>query len=205
MPRISISKNVREQIISTAEKLFAQYGYKKITMQDIADSMHKTKGSLYYYFKNKESIFLSIVENDLQILKKSLYEYIQNEETAEKKLRAYIINRQKGYKRLSSIYESLHKDIYMDAQLYKYIRNLYEKEEIATIKMILRKGMKSREFDLAVDVDIASKAIFATINGFSILSDNTKNTTNNVISGDETEAQTVGALLNILFYGIKKR
>lgn len=50
--------NPREQIIKAARKLFKQYGFKKASMSDIALMVHKSKSSIYYYFKSKEEIFL---------------------------------------------------------------------------------------------------------------------------------------------------
>ncbi len=198
---MSKSLNTKKQIIEASKKLFIQYGYKKVSMQDIANYLHKTKGSLYYYFKNKEEIFFALIEEDTQNLKRILYEAIKKENTAEDKLRSYIITRQKGYQRLSRIYETLHNDIYMDNNLAENIRSIYEKEEVSTIKMILRKGIKQNLFNTDINIDIASKAIFSAIKGFGIIWDINRAEKEE----DRKDREIIDALLNILFYGIKKR
>ena len=48
--------SVKYTILQEAQKLFALYGYRKTTLEDIAIKLHKGKSSLYYYFKNKERL-----------------------------------------------------------------------------------------------------------------------------------------------------
>ena len=51
-------KNIaRENILRTAREIFSKYGYKKTTLDDIANAVRKGKSSLYYYFSSKEDCF----------------------------------------------------------------------------------------------------------------------------------------------------
>lgn len=52
-----MSTNRREQIFATALQLFARYGYKKTTVEDIAGALRLTKGALYLYVKNKQDLY----------------------------------------------------------------------------------------------------------------------------------------------------
>lgn len=52
-----LSSNRREQIFETAFQLFARYGYKKTTVEDIAGALGLTKGALYLYVKNKQDLY----------------------------------------------------------------------------------------------------------------------------------------------------
>ena len=38
-------------------ELFANYGYKKTTVEDVADKLSMTKGNLYFYVKNKKQLY----------------------------------------------------------------------------------------------------------------------------------------------------
>lgn len=51
------SKN-RLKIGRAAMQCFAKYGLEKTTLDDIANAVGLNKSSLYYYYKNKEDIFL---------------------------------------------------------------------------------------------------------------------------------------------------
>lgn len=51
----------RTEIIDAAERLFYKRGFDRVTMDEIAGAVELSKGSLYVYFKNKDSLFFAIV------------------------------------------------------------------------------------------------------------------------------------------------
>ena len=53
----------RENIILSAKKIFLTVGYEKTTVRSIAKAIGKEAGLIYYYFKNKEQLFSSVVES----------------------------------------------------------------------------------------------------------------------------------------------
>jgi TetR/AcrR family transcriptional regulator, transcriptional repressor for nem operon len=55
-------KDTREQILSVAYDLFLQKGYKSVSIKKITDSVGMTKGSFYYFFENKEQLFMEIFD-----------------------------------------------------------------------------------------------------------------------------------------------
>ncbi|MCD0486711.1 TetR/AcrR family transcriptional regulator [Pedobacter sp. MC2016-14] len=52
----------RESIIDGAIKRFMHFGINKTTMNEIADDLSVSKPSLYYYFPDKSSLILGVVE-----------------------------------------------------------------------------------------------------------------------------------------------
>jgi AcrR family transcriptional regulator len=53
---------LRDTVLEVAAKLFAQRGFGGTNLQDIADSLGISRPALYYYFKSKEDILASLVE-----------------------------------------------------------------------------------------------------------------------------------------------
>jgi AcrR family transcriptional regulator len=53
---------LRRTVLEAAAKLFAQRGFGGTNLQDIADSLGISRPALYYYFKSKEEILASLVE-----------------------------------------------------------------------------------------------------------------------------------------------
>ncbi len=47
-------------LLSVARELFLQDGYNGVSIQQIAEAAHMTKGSPYYHFKNKEDLFTQV-------------------------------------------------------------------------------------------------------------------------------------------------
>jgi AcrR family transcriptional regulator len=52
------------EILRAAEAVFAEQGYHQARMDDIAEKAELAKGTLYYYFKSKDEIFLHILERE---------------------------------------------------------------------------------------------------------------------------------------------
>lgn len=53
---------VPQAILEAASNLFIQRGYEGTTMQDIAKELDISRSALYYYYKNKEEILVSLTE-----------------------------------------------------------------------------------------------------------------------------------------------
>lgn len=62
----------KEVVIETARELFTKYGYRKVSMDEIAKSAGVTKKTVYSYFKDKDSIFLYFVDEELASIKVKL-------------------------------------------------------------------------------------------------------------------------------------
>ncbi len=55
--------HTRQRIQSVALELFAEQGYDKTSLREIAERLEVTKAALYYHFKSKEDIVASLVED----------------------------------------------------------------------------------------------------------------------------------------------
>ena len=57
------SRDTRSRLRELALQLFAEQGYEKTSLREIAERLGVTKAALYYYFKSKEDIVASLVED----------------------------------------------------------------------------------------------------------------------------------------------
>jgi AcrR family transcriptional regulator len=55
--------DTRQRIQSVALELFAEQGYEKTSLREIAERLEVTKAALYYHFKSKEDIVRSFTED----------------------------------------------------------------------------------------------------------------------------------------------
>jgi AcrR family transcriptional regulator len=53
----------RERIQAVAVELFAEHGYDKTSLREIAERLDVTKAALYYHFNTKEAIVVSLFED----------------------------------------------------------------------------------------------------------------------------------------------
>ncbi|KPI13576.1 transcriptional regulator, TetR family [Actinobacteria bacterium OK074] len=55
--------DTRQRIQDVALELFAEQGYEKTSLREIAERLDVTKAALYYHFKTKEDILISIFDD----------------------------------------------------------------------------------------------------------------------------------------------
>lgn len=82
-------KQKREEIITTAERLFFSNGYDDVSMNDIAKDVGISKATLYLYFDNKDSLFFAVVLRGAEIMKSLIEKEMENVEKGIDKLFAY--------------------------------------------------------------------------------------------------------------------
>lgn len=69
MARKAVAQELsRERILEEARQLFAEHGYRALTMRSIAKAMGYSHGALYYHFKEKAELFYALVNQDFQML-----------------------------------------------------------------------------------------------------------------------------------------
>ncbi len=61
-PRPDVSEERRNQILDTAEDVFAKRGFDEAKMDDIAQRSGLSKGAVYWYFKKKDDIIGALLE-----------------------------------------------------------------------------------------------------------------------------------------------
>ena len=60
-PRPDVSAERKDQILDTAEGVFAQRGFDEARMDDIAERSGLSKGAIYWYFKKKDDIIAALL------------------------------------------------------------------------------------------------------------------------------------------------
>lgn len=81
----------KEKIIQEAIRLFAQFGYKKTTLDDIAQAMGMTRGNLYHYVENKEDLYFQAVEVILKEWKETIYEATKAQPNSMERVRTLLM------------------------------------------------------------------------------------------------------------------
>ncbi|MCX7624119.1 MAG: TetR/AcrR family transcriptional regulator [Thermomicrobium sp.] len=82
----------RERVQAAAERLFAERGYKAVTLRDIAQELGIRQASLYYHFPGgKEELYVTVTERGLQAHREGLEQAIAGAgESLEAGLRAIL-------------------------------------------------------------------------------------------------------------------
>ena len=52
-----------QELLEAAVRVFAQHGYRAARLEQVAEAAGVTKGTIYYYFRNKEDLFRQAIEH----------------------------------------------------------------------------------------------------------------------------------------------
>jgi AcrR family transcriptional regulator len=143
-------------IISAAQKLFGIYGAEKTSMREIADELHLSKASLYYYFPDKENLYRAVLEKEQVEFLETLEKDIRDNPDPSECLRRYALNRLFYFKylvnlgRISPATISDFKPLIADS-----FRGFREKEKKMVME-VLEKGQKNGQFKMQDTYDTAS-------------------------------------------------
>ncbi len=75
-------KSTRERILEAALDIFSSKGYHDARLDDIVESAHISKGSIYFYFPNKERLFLALVDQFADLIERRATEAIERQPRA---------------------------------------------------------------------------------------------------------------------------
>lgn len=69
----------RAAILDAAQQLILQHGYAGLSMRELSRQSGLAKGTIYYYFQDKQEIFLSALERDIQTVQTHLIQAAEQE------------------------------------------------------------------------------------------------------------------------------
>ncbi|RPG64941.1 MAG: TetR/AcrR family transcriptional regulator [Flavobacteriaceae bacterium TMED121] len=157
---------MEKEIVKNAAYLFLQYGYKSVTMDDLAEHMGISKKTIYTYFNDKISLIRSSVWYIFEEVKTKI---IGVQESMDNPIEALYEIKKIAVEVLGN------KDKSPQYQLQKYYPSIYSeirKKELSALgnsfEMSLKKGMKSGLFRPSLDTHFITLIYF---NGFRGLRD----------------------------------
>ena len=183
----------RIKIIIAAGQIFSRFGFKKTTMEEVAKALKMGKSSLYYYFTSKEEIFEAVVLYEANVLRNELTTAIKSVESPVSKMEKYVFVRMKSFEKLSNYYNAIFDKNLAHYEFIERIREKYDREEIAILRLILYHGVRKKVFNVKNSAYTAL-AIQTTLKGLEV-----------PLFWEKREVnidQRLKAILDVLFYGI---
>ena len=72
----------KKAILKAARKLFAEYGFRPVTVASIAKKAELSKGAIYLYFDSKEEIYAQILLTDIEAFHREMSQIFQKGHSA---------------------------------------------------------------------------------------------------------------------------
>ena len=142
--RPSTNDSRRKEILDKSTECFIKFGFNKTTLDEIGESIGFNKAALYYYFKNKEELFIQVVNNQLTIGLNKLQSDILDLPDDEAKILKYLWNRTQVYINLVKLTSLSNENILDLNNTFEEIYAPYKKLEVNFIKAILSKINKTK-------------------------------------------------------------
>lgn len=142
--RPSTNDSRRKEILEKSTECFIKFGFNKTTLDEIGDSIGFNKAALYYYFKNKEELFVQVVNNQLTKGLDKLQSDIVDMPDDETKILKYLWNRTQVYTNLVKLTSLSNENILDLNNTFEEIYGPYKKLEINFLKGILSKTNKNK-------------------------------------------------------------
>ena len=73
-------KETREKLLASARQEFLEKGYMQASLRSICKNAGVTTGALYFFFHDKEDLFMQLVEPTLQKLREYIRQHFQAEQ-----------------------------------------------------------------------------------------------------------------------------
>jgi AcrR family transcriptional regulator len=156
----------KETLLKIAGKAFGRHGFSKTSMDEIAKTARKAKGSLYYHFESKDALFREVVAAELNFLKEELTVIFQMSDTSTREiLKAYMLKRMQILKASPNYQETLRPEFY---EFYEFLNDLrtdldvWEKDQIA---LLLQRGLASGELGLPGTMSVYAEVLVMMMKG----------------------------------------
>ncbi len=163
MRAIATREDIRDLILDATDRLLARYGYRKMTMEDLAQEVGIGKGTIYLHFPSKEEVVLSHVDRIVELLKGQLSAIARRGGSPATRLREMLLTRvlfrfdsvQHYTESLSDLLAALRPGL-----LTRRRRHFEEESQI--VADVLREGKREGLFELRDAASTARTLLTAT-------------------------------------------
>jgi AcrR family transcriptional regulator len=164
MRDVAIRQDIKDLILDAADRLLNQFGYKKMTMDNLAQEIGIAKGTLYLHFPSKEQLVLAHIDRIVYRLLAKLQMIAHGDGSASERVREMLLTRVLfRFDNVQHYMESL-------SDLLAHIRSslLQRREkhfalEAKVFAHVLEEGRKDGSFD-AEEIQSTANAILLATN-----------------------------------------
>jgi AcrR family transcriptional regulator len=161
----------RAQVLKSAARLFAEFGFETTSMRQIAEEVDLLPGSIYHHFATKEDILHAILKQPLQRCAQDIFSISQLPVDAEHRLIASALMRFYRYMREWEVHAILLHDskFFRRTKDFSYVQDA-KMRAFHVLESILREGVRTRLFHSGIDtylmIGTIARMLTSTANWF---------------------------------------
>ena len=165
-------QQTRDYLLRAAAQVFAERGFHEATLDEVAAAAGYTKGAVYSNFKNKEDLFLALVEDayasDMAAIKETLE---ASDVPPEARLGDFVQMMQGEIERvpnLGALYLEFHLYALRNPGALERLNEL-ERADVRAIADIIESGRTQREIEIDEPPERTARIIVALFRGISMM------------------------------------
>jgi AcrR family transcriptional regulator len=155
--------DTRTAILNATERLLADYGYKKMTMEDVAVEADLGRRTIYLHFRSKKQLALAVIDRIIDHLLAELLKIAASEAAPAERLHRmlvrrimFLFDRERNIRHtLDDVYKAL-------LPKYKTYREKYIRREVELFAQVLREGEERGQWDITDPVEVGNALVMAT-------------------------------------------
>ncbi|TFZ82992.1 TetR/AcrR family transcriptional regulator [Candidatus Macondimonas diazotrophica] len=163
-----IDLETRERILQTAFEMFGRYGYDGVSIDQISKACGLSKGAMYWYFRNKEALFVECVKRLRKLFVAHIYGPMAGADNpCEQMLKFFqgIESILKDSENLESVSGLLIGVGRVDRDLIKEFRVRARRDAEQFLASILENGRQFKHFRFLGDALPVARALFIVLEG----------------------------------------
>jgi len=148
MRHVARHPDIRDLILDAVDSLLARFGYKKMTMEDVAKQVGIGKGTIYLHFPSKEELVLAHIDRIAETVVRKITEIAGTNDAPERRLRRMLVLR--VIHRFDSVahYSQSLGDLLSSVRAPLLVRRqAYFEKEAAVFEDVLREGARLGALD----------------------------------------------------------
>jgi len=188
-----------ESILDTAKKMFARYGLRKTSVDEVARMARVAKATIYNYFGSKDKVYLEVLRREMDEVVEKISSSVAQKPSPEDKLITFVRAKFRYMREAINILNLDREGIEKLLPSAEGIRNELFERDVDIIRSILNEGLEKGVFHTNNTI-LTARAIAHALRGFEL---------NWLVQESEERIDYyLNELMAILFYGLmpeKKR
>jgi AcrR family transcriptional regulator len=195
---------IKNSILQAAQKRFGLYGFEKTSMHEIAMDIGMSKGSIYYYYSDKEYLYKEVVKIEQEEFLNALNDKITHLKNPEKMLKEYVELRLFYFRKLLNLGRFRSEEINgMKSFLFDSVAH-FRTRELSFIQKIFKNGIEKGIFFIA-DTEMIAGLFLDVLKGLRVALLSKKD----ILYLDQNEYESIiiksGSFTDIFINGIKHK
>jgi AcrR family transcriptional regulator len=164
----TIDTETRERILQTAFEMFGRYGYDGVSIDQISKACSLSKGAMYWYFRNKEALFVECVKRLRKLFVAHIYGPMAGADNPKEQMLKFfqgiesVLNDSENLESVSGLLIGIGR---VDRDLIKEFRTRARRDAEHFLASILENGRQGHQFRFVGDALPIARALFIVLEG----------------------------------------